>query len=107
MGAENNTKTVVRYRNNSLGEVATPSLLSCTEVRNFWISWHNATLRVGRGYIYSLDFLLEASVSGFARGCQRPVANLGMKPMGPLRPPPPPVVRKFFNIFSGGGHEDL
>ena len=64
LGAENNTKTLFRYRNNSLGEVATPSLLSCTEVRNFWISWHNATLRVGRGYIYSLDFLLETSVRG-------------------------------------------
>ena len=65
LGAANNTLTLVRYlnRTDSLFEVPTPGILSCTEARHFWVSWHNATLRVGLGYIYSLEVLLEVPVS--------------------------------------------
>ena len=52
IGAEDNTKTVLRVRS-VIGEITveqgTADILSATELRPFWISWMNGTVKFGRG----------------------------------------------------------
>lgn len=54
IGTSYNSKTVARMMGSgsSLAEASTPSILVCNEMREFWLSWYNGTLRVGRGSIF-------------------------------------------------------
>ena len=67
LGAESNTKIIIRslLAVGNLFEKASPGLLSCTEKRTFWTSWVDGTFRIGIGYAYSPDVLLEYKVPGF------------------------------------------
>lgn len=52
IGVNGNTKSILRIKSATgdlVTEVDTPSILSESELRPFWISWHNATIRFGTG----------------------------------------------------------
>ena len=38
---------------------STPDVLNCYEVRSFWVSWVDGYVRVGTGYIYRLNTILQ------------------------------------------------
>lgn len=65
IGAEENTKVVIRevYGQGNLAEVDASFVLSCTEMKVFWISWHNGTARIGSGAVYSANLILEKQVT--------------------------------------------
>ena len=66
VGALGNTKTLIRYvgQTNSLMERDTPGILNCNEGRYLWMSWHNGTVRLGRGVLFSLDVVLDVKIDG-------------------------------------------
>ena len=37
--------------------VNTPSILSCKELRKFWVSWEDNTIQVGSGDLYQHSFI--------------------------------------------------
>lgn len=52
IGINSNTKSRLIIKSeigDMVTEVETPSILSANELRPFWISWHNATIRFGTG----------------------------------------------------------
>jgi len=67
IGWTQNTRTVARYlfSNEIINVTDSLNVLNCLEFRSFWISWHNGMLRVGSGYTYSRDVLIEAKVLSF------------------------------------------
>lgn len=64
LGSDENTKVVFRdlVNEGNLGEVDATFLLSCTEQRAFWLSWHNGTVQVGSGPVYPHNLLLSRQV---------------------------------------------
>ena len=55
IGAQSNTKCVLKLRmglNDVYIDFDTPDVLSATELRPFWLSWSNGTLRFGRGDVF-------------------------------------------------------
>jgi len=61
IGANGNTQTILRTvgSTTNLAVTDTLNIMSCTEPRFFWISWHNQTLRLGLGYVYSISILID------------------------------------------------
>lgn len=53
VGAEFNTRTILHSKSAGgdqiVFQVNTPDILSSTELRSFWVSWTNGTVRFGRG----------------------------------------------------------
>lgn len=79
IGAEENTKVVIRelYNDGNLAETESTFILSCTEQRAFWLSWHNGTARIGFGLVYSVNVILEKQLYEAVEGSYR-VNALGL-----------------------------
>ena len=88
LGAESNSKIIIRnlLALGNLFEVTSPGLLSCTEKRTFWTSWVDGTFRVGIGYAYSPDILLEYKVSGVELSPRMPCSIVARPKTTPALP---------------------
>lgn len=50
MSLQSNTKTTIKTVNgNTLATVSTPNILNCEESREFWVSWDEQSITVGKG----------------------------------------------------------
>ena len=63
VGAESNTRTVIHSKaaggDQIVSQVNTPDILSFTELRSFWVSWNNGTVRIGKGETVGLNEILS------------------------------------------------
>jgi hypothetical protein len=41
---------------------STPDVLACEEARDFWISWHDGTLKAGTGRVYNQNLFFQPVV---------------------------------------------
>ena len=71
IGWSENTRTVIRqlFTLEIINITDTLNVLKCNEFRSFWISWHDGMLRVGSGYTYANDLIIEAKASLFFFVC--------------------------------------
>ncbi len=52
LGFNNNARSYIYDHTNVIKvNMSTPSILSCNEVRYFWVQWRNYLIEVGRGHI--------------------------------------------------------
>ena len=51
IGGWYNTRSVIRTENIEKAIADTPEIISCTEMRHFWIRWTNGHIEVGSGEI--------------------------------------------------------
>jgi len=64
LGVENNKESDIQTPSGSairsIGvSRKTPDLLSCTEMRHFWITWYTGQIRIGKGPNIGEDFILD------------------------------------------------
>ena len=66
IGDEDNTKTVFRYLEmmppGNIAEANTFNILSCNQMRHFWLSWKDDKIRLGNWHIYDYNVVLEAEI---------------------------------------------
>jgi len=65
IGGWDNTRSIIRAGVGGGGwpiysDVSTPNILSCSETRYFWVTWHNSLVAVGRGEVLQQDILRDA-----------------------------------------------
>lgn len=64
IGMQDNTKTIVRFKlasGETTVEQDTKDILSITELRPFWISWTNGTLKFGSGSIVDASTIISVT----------------------------------------------
>lgn len=66
LGGWNNTMSVIRLANVHMQEYLETGIVHCNEFRQFWISWTEATIRVGKGTELFQSTFLEWNDSNFA-----------------------------------------
>src|SRR6218665_723540 len=66
LGGWNNTMSVIRLANVHLQEHQGTGIVNCNEWRLFWISWTEATIRVGKGSELFKNTFLEWNDPSFA-----------------------------------------
>ncbi len=60
LGESENTRTVIKkmFSTQILTEVETWNILSCDDLRHFWISWEHDMLEMGSGDMYDRSFMV-------------------------------------------------
>ncbi|CAH1794507.1 unnamed protein product [Owenia fusiformis] len=61
LGGWSNTRSVIRDGKQGTEKVTvdTPNLLNCTVFLPFWVTWQNGIIRVGKGFSYGRNLLME------------------------------------------------